>query len=38
MDDTFERPLVEKYRPETLNEVVGKYLIVLQLKRQQICN
>lgn len=25
MDDQFERPYVEKYRPETLEDVVGKH-------------
>jgi DNA polymerase III gamma/tau subunit len=24
MEEGFEKPFVEKYRPETLNEVVGK--------------
>jgi hypothetical protein len=25
MEEGFERPFVEKYRPETLDEVVGNY-------------
>ena len=27
MEEGFERPFVEKYRPETLDEVVGNKLI-----------
>lgn len=28
MEEGFERPFVEKYRPETLEEVVGKYFYI----------
>jgi replication-associated recombination protein RarA len=32
MEEIFERPFVEKYRPETLDEVVGNnYLLLFSL-------
>lgn len=41
MEEGFERPFVEKYRPETLDEVVGNKLIIhllLIYYRKQVCN
>ena len=32
MEDGFERPFVEKYRPETLEDVVGNKFAIDQLK------
>jgi replication factor C subunit 2/4 len=32
MAEMFERPWIEKYRPEYLNDVVGNKEVIMQLK------
>jgi len=36
MEEGFERPYVEKYRPETLEDVVGKKTLINPFPRQQV--